>query len=186
MKAPYNIPRAIRGASTAPLTKGQKATLCILAREAFDQEQPGEDYEAWRHEQTRLACGISSLRAVQQQHYAGIKAHFLNLMGRTGEAFRQALRHETNDKRQAVAKLHVECVAAQDVIPRAMDYARGFLRSARNVTLDEASPSQVWNAIFTVRRKAQLERKKIRGGVSVADALGSVMGAITAKQARIS
>ena len=76
--------------STTPLSNIQKATLSIAARAAFDiQDRCGlvtEKFDEWRHLQTRIACGIESLRRCNQNHYLSILGHFQRLAGKESAA----------------------------------------------------------------------------------------------------
>jgi hypothetical protein len=147
--------RAVRGALSSPLDRGQKAALCILARQAFDAVRPGGEFDAWRHEQTLKACGKLSLRCATQADYAAIKAHLLSLLGHTGRAFNSALRSQTEPRRQALHKLRGEC-RSQGV---ALDYAIAIARSKfHQPDLELLSPSQIWQLVFSVRRRGQKNR----------------------------
>ncbi len=61
---------------------------------------------------------------------------------------------------------------------------RAFLLKKRGVALEDADDRAIWHAIFTIRRKAQAERKKKRGGASAADVLANVLGGKVGKSSR--
>lgn len=76
--------------SNKPLSNSQKAKLAIAARSAWAAHtQAGltdENFDDWRHAQTRIACGTESLRSATNQHFRSILAHFLRLAGKTSAA----------------------------------------------------------------------------------------------------
>jgi hypothetical protein len=137
----------------------------MLARRAFDQQaQSGvlgdaAEPEVWRKEQQLRAVGKSSLTACCNKDYLALKARFQDLAGEHVTAFRNHLRAENEPRAWALAKLRRECAAAADVLPRAWDYAAGFLHNKRGVSIEECPEKDIWHAIFTVRRRAaQLRR----------------------------
>jgi hypothetical protein len=75
---------------TKPLTDAQKATLCIAARGAFDfltkHGLVDGSYDDFRHTQTNIACGKSSLRDCTNREYRSILARFYALACREEEA----------------------------------------------------------------------------------------------------
>lgn len=90
-----------RRAAAAPATKavswtnkrldnGQKAKLSIAARVAWDiQSQAGlvdGKFDDWRHAETKVACGLESLREATNAHFRSILAHFFRLAGKIAEA----------------------------------------------------------------------------------------------------
>jgi hypothetical protein len=161
----FPVARAMAGASLAPLSKEQKKRLCILARRAYAVEQAlGRtgtlDAEAWRRWMSERAVGIASLRACHQSDYLPLKAHFLDLIGETGEAMNAHLAAQADPRRQALYVLRQECQKATDVLDNPEQYIRGFVRHRRHVALEDAEPRVIWHAIFTLRRKVQTERAK--------------------------
>lgn len=73
-----------------PLSNPQKAKIAIAARDAWEvQSRAGladGNFDAWRHEQTRIACGVDSLRSALNKHFRSILAHFHRLAGHIREA----------------------------------------------------------------------------------------------------
>jgi hypothetical protein len=66
---------------------------------------------------------------------------------------------EVEPRTWAMEGLQRECADAADVLPRAMDYAAGYLRN-RGTDIDRADHKAIWHAAYTVRRRAgQLRRK---------------------------
>ena len=159
------VDRAMAGAASAPLTNEQKRDIVLLARKAFARQRdigalgPEADGEVWRRIQMLLVVERRSLTTCVNADYAALKAHFLALSGNEVRAQAVALKAGCEDRTWALAKLRNECVAAADVMPRAFEYAAGFLRNARGVTIDEASAKQLWHAVFVVRRRTQQLRR---------------------------
>lgn len=143
------------------LSNAQKATLCIMSREAFDARADAhadDDFAEWRHEQQRVACGKDSLRDAVQTDYLAIRSHFKNLLGNSGGAFRDAVRAQTDDRNIALVKLRNECAIA-DI---ALEYANRICRAQNKCALTEASGKQLWRLIFTIRNRASARRKSGR------------------------
>ncbi len=168
------------GAALAPLSNEQKQNLAALAHYAYDAtavRSTGSQvsFDEWRHAEVRRTVHRAGLRDCLNMHYLPLKARFLDLAGHTGASVRALVKAETEPRSWALNRLYAEAKAAEDVLPRAMDYAKGFLRNKRGVTLDEASDKDIWHAVFTIRRKAQAERKKKRGGETVTDVLARVL-----------
>lgn len=163
MSDPAVIDRAVRGSELAPLKNEQKATICILAREAYDKigHFSGDDYDTWRHDQQHTACGRSSLCAATQKDYRAIRGHFLALLGRKKAAFKDFVAAETGDAGFVLAKLRHECRNAQDVIEAPMEYVTTIARSRfKSTDLSSLSAKQLWSLVFDIRRNAQRRRRK--------------------------
>ena len=151
--------RAVSGAALAPLSGEQKRNLVLLARDAWAREGHAEDFDTWRRRHCMMAVEKPGLTACRNEDYNPLRAHFLSLLGRKTEASRCGVRQFSDPRRQAQVKLEEECLDAADVLPRAREYAAGFLRNARKVSIEEADAKTIWHAIFVVRRRAaQLRR----------------------------
>ncbi|HMO03915.1 MAG TPA: hypothetical protein PKC67_02490 [Kiritimatiellia bacterium] len=160
---PGVIDRAVRGSELSPLSKEQKATICILAREAYDKVgiHSGDDYEAWRHDQQQEACGRSSLCTATQKDYRALRGHFRALLGHKRAALRDFVASEVGDPGFVLAKLNHECTAASDVIARPFDYVQSIAKARfKTADLRSLSAKQVWNLVFDLRRDAQRRRRK--------------------------
>ena len=161
--------RAMNGAALAPLNNRQKAAICILARRAFEHlAESGSlgdaaEPENWRHEQQYLAVGKTHLTDCRNADYLAIKARFQDLAGNPVAAFRTHLRAANEPRSWALIKLRKECAAAADVLPRAWDYAAGFLLNKRGLAIEDCSERDLWHAVFLIRRRAVQLRKKARG-----------------------
>lgn len=138
----------------APLDDGQKAHICILAREAFEHvhgRPPSSqaEFDHWRRAEQERACGVSSLRAATQAEYKSIEARFLKIKGEAKAASRAAARAATEPARLAMFKL-------RDALrERGLDesYAAAICRKQFKRSLSEASERQLWCLVYTVRNR---------------------------------
>lgn len=152
-------PQAPRG----PLDHRQKATLCILAREAFlhtfgcPPDSPAT-LDAWRHEETRKAIGLASLRHAAQPHYRPLLAHFLNLKGESGRAFDLIRQDQLREIQLAKAKLRQALATAKKPWP----YAEAICRHQnRGLTIDElTSEPPIWRLVFTITNRGNTAKRK--------------------------
>ncbi len=145
----------------APLDNGQKAKICILAREAWEHEGRPGDPQEWRRQEQARACGHGSLRACGQEHYLLLKGHFFALLGREDAAFKALVRHGTEGRRVALWNLQKACRDAGQPYPA---YAASLAKKIHRVTLDEASDRVLWFLVFTLRKRSQ--GKRIKAGVA--------------------
>ncbi|MDD3885376.1 MAG: hypothetical protein PHI35_00710 [Victivallaceae bacterium] len=148
-----------------PLTREQKARLMILAREAFEKHcaETGERFtaaglETWRRAEQVKACGKASLRASSQMDFLPLKAHFLNLLGDSGNALNLLLHQQTEPARQARFKLEEAC----EERGLAMSYPAAICKRQYRCSLDEANAKQLWHLVFTVRNRRK-SAKTIKG-----------------------
>jgi hypothetical protein len=145
-----------------PLTKEQKARICILAREAWERVGRPGDITEWRREQQARACGTSSLRACTQLDYLRLRGHFLSLKGQEGAAFRDLVKAGTEGWRIADYKLREACGEAGVAYP---EYPEALARKIHGVGLGEAGEKVLWQLVFTVRKRMQ--RARIAAGEAV-------------------
>lgn len=173
--------RAVAGAALAPLTNEQKTMLVLLAKEGWEKSQKtnvehptsnverptGNDatpsFDDWRRAQCMQVVERPGLTACRNEDYLPLRAHFLRLLGRKAAAEIALQRTWDDPRRQALAKLQHECEAAADVMPAAWNYAAGFVRNKRGVSIDDADAKTVWHAVFLVRRRAGQLRKQGTG-----------------------
>jgi hypothetical protein len=145
-----------------PLDNGQKAALCILAREAYEHRfgviVDEKAFEAWRHEQQLAACGCDSLRFAGQEHYRPLLAHFLNLKGESGRAFDVIRQQQTREIELAKAKLRKALAASG----KAWAYAEAICKNQnRGLTIDELkSHKPIWRLVFTILNRANSAKRK--------------------------
>ncbi|HOC56636.1 MAG TPA: hypothetical protein PKI20_13520 [Verrucomicrobiota bacterium] len=135
---------------SAKLTNRQKAYLAQLARQAWQRnpEADAQDAGTWRREQVARACGRLGLRCCSQDHYGAVKAHFLHLLGRDGDALRADLHSQTeaNQRRIILWKIRKRCsqyglgLEYADGICRRMTRGRGLQETEDTATL--------WNVYF--------------------------------------
>ena len=165
MPTNIHIEKAVNGAALRPLTREQKVALVLMARDAFARRADPDrclDFNEWRHRECMMAVERHGLTECRNEDFLPLKAHFVSLLGQTQMAQRLRVRSACEPREWALNTFDRECAKAADVLPRARDYAAGFLRRARKVALDDASEKQIWQAIFLVRRRAaQLRRKDL-------------------------
>lgn len=146
-----------------PLTNTQKAELSILCRQAFDLHntlagpaatRAAEDF---RHTQVHAAVNKPGLTACTQDDYLPLRAHFLHLLGRDGEALNAHMAHGTEDKRVALFKLNESLAKAN--LP--MAYAAAIARRQRHGRgIDELTAKELWQLIYTINNRGTAKRRK--------------------------
>lgn len=143
---------------SAPLSNKQKFILADLARQAWARCGPQDDgieEDAFRHREVIKAVGKPGLTACSQSDYKIVQAHFLQLLGRDGEAFNSLVRHETNDRRVVASKLITACRAACV----RLSYAEAICQSRYKCSLDDATVPQLWKIKFTIDARGRARRK---------------------------
>lgn len=150
------------GAAKQPLSKKQIRELVLLAREAYGMEfpPPAVDFDGWRHQHCMMSVERGGLTQCANEDYLPLKAHFLDLIGKHEQAEDCRIRHEMEPRQWALARLQHECNQAADVLPSAWNYAAGFVRNKRGLSIDDADSKTIWHAIYVVRRRAAQIRKK--------------------------
>lgn len=146
----------------SPLSNIQKREIAIAAHAAWlacpareallacNAEMSATAVEtAWRHVEQGAAVGIQSLREMTQAHYGRVLAHFRALAGDTTGAQGLLARDQDNPRRIARYKLE------QALRERGLGtgYAAQICRTQFRCTLDQASEKQLWNLVFTVRKR---------------------------------
>jgi hypothetical protein len=164
-------------AALAPLSSRQRQVLGFLARLAWEESGAAGSCDDWRHAEVRRTVRRGRLKECLNEDFLPLAAHFNALIGNMDVAFKASLKSINEPRSWDMFCLYREVTAVKDVLPGAMNYARGFLHKQRNVTLEEAGHNEIWHAIFTIRRKAQSLRKKKSGGEPAADVLGKLLGA---------
>lgn len=149
-------PQRRRVPAGGPLDNLQKARICMLAREAWEKDGRPGDHTDWRHDEQAKACGHGSLLACTQADYLLLRAHFKNLLGHSDAAFRDLIKHGTQDKQLALFKLRGACAEFAIQFP---SYPAAICRRQYKCALDEASATQIWNLFITVRSRGQARRK---------------------------
>lgn len=154
------------GAGSSLLSNEQKASICIAAREAFENQKtknseglPVSGFPAfesisfrdWRCAEQFKITGKESLTDCTQADYLPLLGHFQNLAGESGRAVKTYLRQDLQDKRVAMFKLREECGARG----LELSYAAAICRRQYKCELDQANPRQLWNLVFTVRNRKE-------------------------------
>lgn len=141
--------------SQEPLTREQKASLSVLARRAWRRLGRGEKEDAWRQAQAIKAVG-HRISEGRQRDFLPLRAHFLDLAGHSGTALDTLMAAESEPHRIAMFKLGQAC--SERGLPLA--YPEAICRRQYRCSLAEASSSQIWRLIFTVRNRRQETRRK--------------------------
>lgn len=140
------------------LTRRQKAVLAQLAREAWvERGCPAEGADAWRRAQSLDACGVRISQA-GQRHFAALKARFLDLAGRSGDALNTLVRDEDNARRIAHHKLADAC--RHSGLP--LSYPAAICRRQYRCALVDATAPQLWRLVFTIRNRARVRKPSTR------------------------
>ena len=134
-----------------PHDRHQRQSLARLARRAWDKHLAWHNstaFDTWRREQSIRSCGRRITEATQRD-YLGLKAHFLDLLGESGQALNTLLRAESEPARIAAFKLNRLLVGLR--LNRA--YAEKICFCKFGCSLAEASASQIWKVFFTVKNR---------------------------------
>jgi hypothetical protein len=147
----------------APFSNKQKAELAQLARRAYgiacerDAVPDGMTMEDWRHREVASASGKLGLRCCGQEDYLPVRAHFLEMVGETGEAFATHVRAVTDARRTAEFKL----VQACEEFGYRLSYADAICRRQnRGLGLDQVGEKTLWRLVFTIRNRGFSQRRK--------------------------
>jgi len=179
------------GAALRPLSPLQIKTLIALARKAFAHLcdkgalSDSAEFNAWRHQQCLQTVERGGLRECRNEDFLPLKAHFLRLQVREEEATSCLERHEVEPRTWAMRQLQQACTAAADVMPRAMDYAYGFVKNKRHVMMVDADATTLRHAAYVVARKAAQLRSQSnapREAGAVAPSLHADVGAEIGKE----
>lgn len=138
-----------------PLDNGQKASLCILAKSAYELQFTDMDFNIWRRLEQAKACGKSSLTECTQSDYLLLRGHFERLAGNEGEALRTENKHATQDKALAMFKLKEACNEGGVQL----EYAAAICRNQNKCGLEQATYKQLWRLIFTIRNRKVIGKK---------------------------
>lgn len=181
----YQIHDRARGAALAPLSNEQKQKLAAMARYAWIEIGPDQDFDDWRHEEVMREVKKPGLRSCCNEDYNPLKARWLYVCGHANAAFRAAMKHATEPRSWAMFSLFKEVKEAQDVFPTALEYARGFIFKQTNLSLEHAADNMVWRACYAVRNKA-LSLRRARKAAAPAKAIGysSVGKTVATRRAR--
>lgn len=136
-----------------PLSNTQKATLSQTAKRAWQRHREHglteETEKDWRTREA-IECCKCRISEATNGNFLALDAHFKNLAGDSGGAFKATMKMPGDEKRQAMAKLKAELKKAGKDI----SYAEAISKDTFKRTLEEASPAQVWKLMFTVRNRA--------------------------------
>lgn len=164
------------------LSNDQKATICQLAHEAWEARADIREpllecnlatmsktaiFEAWRHVEQGRAVGRQSLtKCTSEGDFLRLCAHFRAMIpGQEQRAARTLVRHAAEPRLVAMHKLRQACSAAG----LELGYAAAICRTQNKCSLDEASGTQLWRLVFTVRNR----RKPVRTASPASGAAGA-------------
>lgn len=131
-----------------PLTPDQRTGLAMLAKRAHVKMGRGENIDEWRHAQSIKAVGRRITEAGQRD-FLPLRAHFLDLLGKSDVALNVLLRAESEPQRIALHMLQKACT--ERGLPLA--YPEAICQKQNNCCLAEANAKQIWRLVFTVRNR---------------------------------
>lgn len=165
-----------------PLSATQKMVIARLAQSAYQEELKrgnvtvsgnlvkSKQFDDWRHEQQREACGRESLTDCNQEHYRPLKAHFEGIIGTPAAAarsFRDNMRHgpvndsaattDTHEARELWGRLLTAALAEFEMQP---GYAAAICRTKYKCEPAAATARQLQCLTFDIRRNGQARRRK--------------------------
>lgn len=156
-----------------PLTKQEKARVCILARKAWDNwaqdEWSGDElnagvseavlFRAWRTKEQQEACGIQSLTLCTVDHFPALMAHFSRLAGDDKGEQKWTAKMLNDPRKVALFKLRENCRKFDLHYP---DYPGSICRTQFKCSLAGASEKQIWSLVYTVRNRGRAKARKVR------------------------
>ena len=123
--------------------------------------RPGEDFNAWRHQQTMQCVERPGLCHCRNEDYSYVQAHMLRLQGHAKAAQAAEVRADDNTRRQALAKLRFECRNVR-YIEKPYSYVKAISRRKFKTDLIETdlTAKQLWQLVFSLRSGEQRRKKK--------------------------
>jgi hypothetical protein len=166
-------PVAAQNWVTKGLTNPQKAQLSIAAREAFDvQSKHGltgdQSYDAWRHAETKVACGKESFRDCTNKDFRSVLARFYALAGRekdaaalwqkTGRVKGSDELNDTHENRELCKALIRDKIAASNGAINE-SYVVAIVRNKhQGKTIHDLTASELQQLVYTIT--ARLNKKE--------------------------
>lgn len=154
------------------LTNEQKATVCQLAREAWDAHPEIRDalleanphlgkteiFQAWRRVEQGRAVGRQSLtQCTSEGDFLKLCAHFRAMIpGQEQRAARTLARHAIEPRLVALHKLRQACERAGVDL----GYPAKICRTQYRCSLDQASEKQLWRLVYTVKNRGTAKRRE--------------------------
>ncbi|MDF3129265.1 hypothetical protein P0Y35_08665 [Kiritimatiellaeota bacterium B1221] len=157
-----------------PLSKKQKAEICILAQKAWKKGAGAEWkgglnegvsetalFRAWRREQQQSACGMSSLTTcLHEADFPRLMAHFCTLAGEHDQAGYWLERLLEDGRNRVLHILKRETARFDLAWP---GYPGAICRRQYKCGLGAASEKQLWALVYTVRNRGTRKKKKPNG-----------------------
>jgi len=165
-----------------PLSKKQKADICIIARRAW-KAGAGEGwrgdlnadcsesalFRGWRRQQQHECCGLRSLTTcLQDADFPLLMAHFAALIpGNDAQAGYWLERLVEDSRNRVLFILKRSCAQYSLAWP---SYPAAICRRQYKCGLGAASEKQLWALVYTCRNRGREKRKKVVGsGLRVSD-----------------
>lgn len=153
----------------------------MKAREAWKATRADRysAFDDWRHEQVQACVNLGGLSELKQKHYSAVKAHFLALAGKAGQAFNSAMKSEDEERRQWFFKLTDLCREAGIDLA----YPRKIAQTKyKNHVIEDLTVTQLQHLYFSCQRRAgKNEKQEYGGGIQASGVLDRALGAIKAK-----
>jgi hypothetical protein len=158
---------------TKSLSNQQKAQLSIAAREAFDVQSnhglTGDlSYDAWRHAETKVACGKESFRECTNKDFRSILARFYALAGRekdaaalwqkTGRVKGSEELNDTHENRELCRALIRDKIAASNGAIHDAYVAAIVRNKHQGKTIHDLTASELQQLVYTIT--ARLAKKE--------------------------
>lgn len=163
-----------------PLTGGQRQALAILAKQAREFSRSEMQDADFRHSvifdatEDHDAGQVSCLSEATGAHFKAIKAGFLLMLGKTGEAL-ELLKNDTPDQRRKDLILHLirkelrripslsEDATAEETEASRWAWANGFCRNVWHCDLEHAEAGQL-DFLFRKMKPAIADKAAVRTG----------------------
>lgn len=156
---------------SAPLSNKQKAWLSQLSNRAFNRQgalaRGRQEYfyddlpasvaaEKFRHAQVALATGKLGLRCCSQDDYKLVEAHFQELLGNHGQAFKAQVKAATETRRLVEFKIAEACREFGFNI----SYANKICTAQnKGATLEEVDEKKLWQIFYTLRNRGNARKQ---------------------------
>jgi len=157
--------RAIAGQGAFMLSTKQKRELILIAQKAYAAQQKAglvdESFEVWRKAVCWDVVQKDSFRKLTQRDFVRVLTEFNKLAGRKVNFGIVARSQGTDDRSRAMWKLENEVADLADAfggLDGAWNYVDSLLRMIHKTTRDHASAGQIWQVIFTLRKRARAKK----------------------------
>jgi len=161
------------------MKRGEKTTLVILARRAFDFQRDignlddADDFEAWRHSEVQLAVGKPGLRACDHDDFKDVLGHFALLAGMdevaleaflsTGKVKDNGAPDDTHENRRQKVHLIREKIGYHVILAETPEaqVSPKYLNAWRCIQADPKGPIREGYAFWIARQKFGTQPRSI-------------------------